>query len=81
MDSEDFDDLVCSDSGNESDDVELVPVAPEANNSSGSSDRMDIEDSPHDVLTTEQVVQYMVDCIREVNNVVEVRVKSMVGKV
>lgn len=28
---------------------------------------------PHEVLTTEEIVQHMVDCIKEVNIVVEVR--------
>lgn len=30
------------------------------------------EDYPYEVLTTEEIVQHMVDCIKEVNTVVEV---------
>lgn len=30
------------------------------------------EDYPYDVLTTEEIVQHMIDCIKEVNTVVQV---------
>lgn len=32
------------------------------------------EDYPYEVLTTEEIVQHMVDCIKDVNTVVEVSV-------
>lgn len=35
-------------------------------------EKMDIEDFPYEVLTTEQIVQHMVDSIKEVNSVVEI---------
>lgn len=34
--------------------------------------QVEAEDYPFEVLTTEQIVQHMVDSIKEVNNVVEV---------
>lgn len=37
-----------------------------------SRDKMDIEEFPYEVLTTEQIVKHMIDCIKEVNSVVEV---------
>ncbi len=57
-----------TDSGNESDDSDDVELGPDVS----SQERMDAEEAPYEVLTTEQVVQYMNDCIREVNGVVEV---------
>lgn len=39
-----------------------------------SKDRQSEQDEyPYEVLTTEEIVQHMVDCIRDVNTVVEVR--------
>jgi ariadne-1 len=35
------------------------------------SDRMDMEDFPYEILTTEQIVQHMIDCIKEVNTIVQ----------
>lgn len=31
-----------------------------------------LEDYPYEVLTTEEIVQHMIDCIKDVNTVVEV---------
>lgn len=69
MDSEDesFD----GDSGNVSsgEDDFVMDVDPQF----GSSNKQqDSEDYPFEVLTTEQIVSHMTDCIKEVNSVVEV---------
>lgn len=77
MESED-DILFGDESGQEMDDddddddfvgMEMDPEAGSAHD----SHRHDEEDFPFEVLTTEQIVQHMVDCIKEVNAVVEVR--------
>lgn len=67
-DEESFDDV---DSGNESsgDDVDF-PMDVEVSNQREKQN--DCEDYPFEVLSTEEIVQHMVDCIKEVNNVVEV---------
>ena len=39
---------------------------------SSTPDKRDVEDYPCEVLTPEQIVQHMVDCIKEVNAIVEV---------
>ncbi|XP_023232654.1 E3 ubiquitin-protein ligase arih1-like isoform X2 [Centruroides sculpturatus] len=72
MDS-DEDVLYGSDSGNEStgeeDDGLSIGLEPEP---ATSKDKMDIEEEfVYEVLTTEQIVQHMIDCIREVNTVVQ----------
>lgn len=73
MDSEEetYDDV---DSGNESsgDDVDF---AMEVEVSSHREKQTDSEDYPYEVLSTEEIVQHMVDCIKEVNSVVEVSMK------
>lgn len=58
------------DSGNESsgDDVDFAMDV----GNGGKERQPDIEDYPFEVLSTEQIVQHMVDCIKEVNSVVEV---------
>ena len=59
------------DSGNESsgdDDVEFAMVE-EPNNP---KERQELDEYPYEVLTTEQILQHMNDCIKEVNIVVEV---------
>ena len=59
------------DSGNESsgaDDVEFAMVE-EPNNH---KDRQELDDYPYEVLTTEQILQHMNECMREVNVVIEV---------
>ena len=71
MDSEEetlYDDV---DSGNESsgDDVDFV-MEVETNNPR--ERQTDIDEYPFEVLSTEEIVQHMVDSIKEVNTVVEV---------
>lgn len=57
------------DSGNESSDVDF-PMESEANNP---RDRQtEVDEYPFEVLSTEEIVQHMVDSIKEVNTVVEV---------
>lgn len=70
MDSEDDtkDDV---DSGNESsgDDVDF---AMEVETHSTRERQTELEEYPYEVLSTEEIVQHMVDCIKDVNTVVEV---------
>lgn len=70
MDSEDDtkDDV---DSGNESsgDDVDF---AMDVETHSTRERQTELEEYPYEVLSTEEIVQHMVDCIKEVNTVVEV---------
>jgi hypothetical protein len=56
-------------SGNESEDefVDIVEAEPAA-----SRDRQEAEEFPYEVLPADQIVQFMVDCIKEVNAVVQV---------
>lgn len=61
-----------NDSGNESsgDDVDFAMEV----ESAATRDRQnDTDDYPYEVLSTEEIVQHMVDCIKDVNTVVEVR--------
>jgi len=72
MDSDEettYDDI---DSGNESsgDDVDF---AMEVESNSTRERPPDLNEYEYEVLSTEEIVQHMVDCIRDVNNVVEVR--------
>ena len=70
MDSED-DMLYEDDSGDEEDldeDEEFVDIA----EPSGTQHRQDDDDFAYEVLTADQIVQHMVDCIKEVNVVVQV---------
>ncbi|XP_054707104.1 E3 ubiquitin-protein ligase arih1-like [Uloborus diversus] len=70
MDS-DEDLIVETDSGNESSGPDEDCCLD--SESSPARDRRKFEDLfPHEVLTTEQTVQHMVDCIKEVNNIVEI---------
>lgn len=60
-----------NDSGNESsgDDVDFAMEV----ESAATRDRQnDTDDYPYEVLSTEEIVQHMVDCIKDVNTVVEV---------
>lgn len=58
-----------TDSGNESSDEDCLCLDSE----STSRDRIELEDDFHyEVLTTEEIVQHMVDCIKEVNVIVQV---------
>jgi len=71
MDSEEetlYDDV---DSGNESsgDDVDF---AMEIESGNPRERATDVDEYPFEVLSTEEIVQHMVDCIKEVNSVVEV---------
>lgn len=70
MDSEDDtkDDV---DSGNESsgDDVDF---AMDVETHSTRERQTELEEYPYEVLSTDEIVQHMVDCIKEVNTVVEV---------
>lgn len=70
MDSEEetYDDV---DSGNESsgDDVDFAMEIEVGNPRERATD---VDDYPFEVLSTEEIVQHMVDSIKEVNTVVEV---------
>lgn len=71
MDSDEDNPYYDIDSGNESsgDDVDF-PMDVEANNPR--ERHIDVDDYPFEVLSTEEIVQHMVDSIKEVNTVVEV---------
>lgn len=64
------------DSGNVSsgDDVEFTM---EVENNTSLEKQNDIEDYPYEVLSTEQIVQHMVDSIKEVNSVIQVSTTSL----
>lgn len=79
MDSDDdMNDIIynITDSGNESSDEEddglsvaldTEPIGPHL------KEKMELdEEFPFEVLTTEKIVEHMIDCIREVNTVVQV---------
>lgn len=73
MDSGDdlvYDDDSC-DETSDNDDEEFVDmvVEPEAGST---HDRHEPEEFPYEVLTADKIVQFMVDCIKEVNSVVQV---------
>ena len=76
MDSED--DILFEDSEHEmeeeDDDDEFVGMEMEPEAGSTQENRHDEEEFPFQVLTTEEIVQHMVDCIKEVNAVVEVSI-------
>lgn len=55
-----------------SDNEDELPMEMEPAESSSTHERRDDEDFHYEVLTTEQIVQFMVDSIREVNAVVQV---------
>lgn len=72
MDSDDesFDDNENVDSGNVSSGDDDFAMDVDINNT---KDRQqEPEEYPYEVLTTEEIVQHMVDCIKDVNTVVEV---------
>lgn len=76
MDSEEetiYDDV---DSGNESsgDDVDFAMEIEPGNPRERATD---VDDYPFEVLSTEEIVQHMVDSIKEVNTVVEVSSLSL----
>lgn len=72
----DSDDEIGIDSGNVSsdEDYDFMQVD-EIQRSSGTGAQEPVE-YPFEVLTTEEIVQHMLDCIAEVNNVVEVSSSS-----
>lgn len=59
-------------SGSESDMDDELTMEMEPVESSSAQDRHDEEDFQYEVLTADQIVQYMVQCIKEVNSVVQV---------
>lgn len=59
-----------NDSGNVSTDDDNFAMDVDINNT---RQQVDLENYPYEVLTTEDIVRHMVDCIKEVNTVVEVR--------
>lgn len=54
------------------DEEDELPMEMEPAESSSTHERRDDEDFHYEVLTAEQIVQYMVDSIKEVNAVVQV---------
>lgn len=70
------DDEIGIDSGNvsseEDDNYDFMEVDAAIQRSS-SNNQNDPLEYPYEVLTTEEIVQHMLDCIKEVTNVVEVR--------
>lgn len=62
------------DSGNESSGDEDFPMDVDMNNSR--ERQSEPEEYPYEVLTTEEIVQHMVDCIKDVNTVVEVSAQT-----
>lgn len=72
MDSEEetlYDDV---DSGNESSDGDDVDIVMEIDYNNLREKANEVEEYPFEVLSTEEIVQHMVDSIKEVNSVVEV---------
>lgn len=73
MDSED--DLIYEDdesAGEDSNDEDFVDIAMEPEPST-TGDSSDHEDFPYEVLTADRIVHVMVECIKEVNAVVQVQ--------
>lgn len=76
MDSED-EQMYVDDSEEEmSDDDEHITMVMEPEVSSTTHDSQD-EDYPFQVLTPEKIVRYMVDCIKDVNTIVEVSSRTL----
>lgn len=71
MDSDDdtFDNV---DSGNVSSGEDDFPIVDEVEMSCSKDRQSEHDEYPYEGLTTEEIVQHMVDCIKEVNTVVEV---------
>ena len=81
MESED-DILYDDDSGNDAEEDEEdefvdFEIAPEPTTTQHQAEKNDMEDFPFEVLTADQIVKHMVDCIREVNAVVQVHDKCL----
>ena len=72
MDSDD-DMLYDDDSGNdvdeEDDDFVDMGLEPEP---SSTTEKHDTDDFQYDILTADEIVQHMVDCIKDVNSVIQV---------
>lgn len=60
------------DSGNESSGDDNMEFAMEIEAASPRERASDVDDYPFEVLSTEEIVQHMVDSIKDVNTVVEV---------
>ena len=61
-----------TDSEEISDEEDELPMEMEPAESSSTHERRDDEDFKYEVLSADQIVQYMVDSIKEVNAVVQV---------
>ena len=61
-----------ADSEEISDEEDELPMEMEPAESSSAHERRDDEDFQYEVLSADQIVQYMVDSIKEVNAVVQV---------
>lgn len=71
MDSDD-DTFDNGDSGNVSSGDDDFPIVDEVEMSCSKDRQSELDEYPYEGLTTEEIVQHMVDCIKEVNTVVEV---------
>ena len=74
MDSDDDFNDDNADSGNVSSGEDEFTMDLDMNTKAGAQES---EEYPFEVLTTEEIVQHMLNCIAEVNNVVEVSVKCL----
>lgn len=74
MDSDE--DFFQDDPESESSEYDDLPMEME-NAESSAQEKQEEEDFQYEVLTADQIVQYMVDCIKEVNSVVQVLTKPM----
>lgn len=70
-----------NDSGNESSGSDDVDFAMEVESSTTRDRQTDSDDYPYEVLSTEEIVQHMVDCIKDVNSVVEVGCTSVLDHI
>jgi ariadne-1 len=75
----DSDDEIGIDSGNVSSDEDYDFMAVDEIQRTSGTQEQPVE-YPFEVLTTEEIVQHMLDCIAEVNNVVEVSGSSKSAK-
>lgn len=73
----DSDDEIGIDSGNVSSDEDYDFMQVDEIQRSRDGTAQDNPEYPFEVLTTEEIVQHMLDCIAEVNNVVEVSFLAM----
>jgi ariadne-1 len=68
----DSDDEIGIDSGNQSEEEDNYDFM-EVDAQRSTNPQNDLIEYPFEVLTTDEIVQHMLDCIKEVTNVVEVR--------